>query len=59
MKILGSQIGVLLFMFIGAVVIWAIDKVRKEKVDDDEADYIMGWFIGAGFILAFLVYECS
>lgn len=62
MKILGSQIGVFLFLFIGAVVVWIIDMIRKEKLSNDEEDHILSWFIWAGLAFAFIcymLYECS
>ena len=62
MQILGSQIGILLFMIIGGIVIWIIDKARKEKMDNDEANSILGFFTGAGFIFAFgcyFIYACT
>ena len=62
MKILGSQVGVLLFLIIGGIVVWVIDKARKEKMDNDEAGNILGFFMWAGIIFAFVcyfIYSCT
>ena len=62
MKILGSQVGVILFLIIGCIVVWVIDKVRKEKTSNEEAGDILGFFMWAGIIFAFVcffLYECT
>lgn len=62
MKILGSQVGILLFMLIGAVAIYVINKASKEKMSAEDEESTMGCFIVAGIIFAFVcyfLYECS
>ena len=62
MQILGSQISVILFMFIGLFVAMVIEKVKKEKLGQEEADCIIGTFAVIGFIVAiicFIIYQCT
>ena len=62
MQILGSQFGIILFMFIGLFVAMVIQKVRKEKLGQEEAEGIIGTFAVIGFIVAiicFILYQCT
>lgn len=62
MQILGSQYGIILFMFIGLFVAVVIEKVRKEKLGQEEAESIIGTFAVIGFIVAivcFIIYQCT
>ncbi len=62
MQFLGSQFGIILFMFIGLFVAMVIEKVRKEKLGQEEAESIIGTFAVIGFIVAiicFILYQCT
>lgn len=61
-KILGSQFGIILFMKIGGIVIYIINKASKEKMSSEDVESTMGCFIVAGIIFAFVcffLYECT
>ena len=62
MKILGSQIGIILFMIIGCIAIYVINKASKEKMSAEDEESTMGCFIVAGTIFAFVcyfIYACT
>ncbi len=54
MEFLGSQFGIILFIVIGFVVVWAIDKARGEKMDNESSDNIIGCFVVAGIIFVII-----
>ena len=62
MNILGSQVSIFLFMIIGAIVVYAIDKIRKKDMEQEDAESIVGCFTVAGIIFAFacfILYTCT
>jgi len=58
----GSQFGIIVFLIIGGIVIYAINSFRKEKISEEKAESIFNGFGGIGIIVmivCFVLYECS
>ena len=61
-QFLGSQYGIIVFLIIGGLVIYAINSFKKEKISEEKADSIFNFFGGIGIIVmivCFVLYECS
>ena len=62
LELFGSQFTIVLFLIIGGVVIYAIDKMSKEKMDNEQSENIFKLFGCAGLIVAIIcvfLHECS
>ena len=62
LNFLGSQFGIILFLIIGAIVIYAINSFSKEKMSNEDTQSTLISFGGIGFIVSvvcFILYECT
>ena len=62
LQLLGSQYGIIIFLIIGGLVVYAINSFKKEKMSEEKAESIFNVFGGIGIvvmIVCFVLYECS
>ncbi len=59
MRILGSQLGVILFFAIGIGIAYIINVAKKEKMDEEDKHSTVGCIFIIALVIAFLCYYFS
>lgn len=62
LQLLGSQLGFVLVLIIGVVILCIVDKSKRNKMSEEESDSYLGCIAAIGFIFAAIcaiLYNCS
>lgn len=62
LQLLGSQLGFILILIIGVVILCIVDKIKSNKMSKEESDSYLGCIAAIGFIftaICAILYNCS